>query len=128
MSLNQIYLKTSSSHFYFLGLSGLCGGVLWIFCLGGKELFGIHRHFAVWWLVPHCVMWCLWRERNARHFEDCESTIPELKLLFFQTLYEWVLALGSLSFLPGGDNESLCFLSFLLAAPQYTPSILGLLV
>jgi hypothetical protein len=75
---------------------------------GWQELFGIHRHFAVWWLVPHCVMWCLWRERNTRHFEDCESTIPELKLLFFQTLYEWVLALGSFSLSSLVEIMNLC--------------------
>uniref|UniRef100_A0A2N9IUY4 Calcium-transporting ATPase n=1 Tax=Fagus sylvatica TaxID=28930 RepID=A0A2N9IUY4_FAGSY len=40
-----------------------------------------HRSAVIWWVVPHCVLWCLWRERSARHFEDCERTIPELKLL-----------------------------------------------
>jgi hypothetical protein len=39
-----------------------------------------------------------WRERNARHFEDLERTILELKLFFFQTLYDWVLGLGIFSF------------------------------
>jgi hypothetical protein len=62
-----------------------------------QRQFGRHRHRAVWRMVPHCVMWCLWREMNARHFENCEKTVPELKLLIFQTLYEWVLALGSFS-------------------------------
>jgi hypothetical protein len=42
-------------------------------------------------------MWCLWQERNARHFEYCERTIPELKLLFLQTLYERVASLGLFS-------------------------------
>jgi hypothetical protein len=31
---------------------------------------GNSRTMVVWRMVPHCVMWCLWRERNARHFED----------------------------------------------------------
>ena len=22
---------------------------------------------------PLCVMWCIWRERNARSFDDCEK-------------------------------------------------------
>ena len=44
---------------------------------------------AIWRIVPHCVMWCLWRERKTHHFEDCERTIPELKLFFLQILYEW---------------------------------------
>jgi hypothetical protein len=56
-----------------------------------------HRSLVVWRTVPHCVMWCLWREWNAHHFEDCEKTIPALKLLFFQTLYHWVVVLGLFS-------------------------------
>ena len=41
-----------------------------------------HRSLVVWRTVPRCVMWCLWREWNTHHFEDCEKTIPVLKLLF----------------------------------------------
>lgn len=52
---------------------------------------------VIWRVVPHCVMWCLWQERNSRHFEDCERTIPELKLLFLHTLYEWVASIGLFS-------------------------------
>uniref|UniRef100_A0A2N9HMD7 Uncharacterized protein n=1 Tax=Fagus sylvatica TaxID=28930 RepID=A0A2N9HMD7_FAGSY len=48
--------------------------------------FGDHRNMVVWRMVPCCVMWCIWRERNARHFEDCERSVLDLKLLFFQTL------------------------------------------
>ena len=43
------------------------------------------------------MMLYLWRERNARHFEDCERSVLDLKLLFFQTLYEWVVSLGLFS-------------------------------
>jgi hypothetical protein len=59
--------------------------------------FGDHRNMVVWRMVPRCVMWCIWRERNARHFEDCERSVLDLKLLFFQTLYEWVVTLGLFS-------------------------------
>jgi hypothetical protein len=34
-----------------------------------------------------CVMWCLWRERNARNFEDCEHEIIELKKRVLRTLF-----------------------------------------
>lgn len=30
--------------------------------------------------IPHCLIWCIWRERNARNFE-CERFILELELL-----------------------------------------------
>ena len=64
---------------------------------GWQVNFGDTRNMVVWRMVPHCVMWCLWRERNAHHFEDCERSIVDLKMLFFQTLYEWVFSLGLFS-------------------------------
>ena len=68
--------------------------------------FGRHRSAVIWRVVPHCVFGCLWRERNTHHFEDCERTIPKLKLLLFQLLYEWLgdlVSLSSLSTLCGVD-------------------------
>jgi hypothetical protein len=56
-----------------------------------------HRNMVIWRVVPHCVIWCLWRERNARLFEDSESSVVDIKLLFFQTLYTWVNSVGILS-------------------------------
>ena len=41
--------------------------------------FAWHRHIDVWRLVPHCLIWCIWRERNARSFEGCERSLPEIK-------------------------------------------------
>ena len=41
------------------------------------------RNMAIWRMVPHCVIWCLWRERNARLFEDCESSIVDIKSFVF---------------------------------------------
>ena len=29
---------------------------------------------SIWNLVPLCLMWCLWRERNRWTFEDMESS------------------------------------------------------
>ena len=29
---------------------------------------------SIWNLAPLCLMWCLWRERNMRTFEDMESS------------------------------------------------------
>ena len=29
---------------------------------------GRHRHIEIWKAVPHCLMWCLWKERNAHIF------------------------------------------------------------
>ena len=38
-------------------------------------------------VVPHCLMWCIWKERNSRCFEDIERSMPDIKLLFFRTLW-----------------------------------------
>jgi hypothetical protein len=53
--------------------------------------FGRYDTIKVWKMIPHSLIWCLWRERNARHFEDLERSLPELKLFFFQTLLDWVV-------------------------------------
>ena len=56
-------------------------GVLALFeCWQGT--FGVNQNIVVWRAVPHCVMWCLWRECNRRTFEDCESSVVDLKLQF----------------------------------------------
>ena len=57
-----------------------------------------HQYSLIWKAIPHCLMWCLWRERNMRSFEDTELGIPDVKLIFFRTLYDWILALGLFSF------------------------------
>ena len=43
----------------------------------------------VWNLVPACLMWLVWKERNVRNFEDVESPIDKLKTLLTRTLFEW---------------------------------------
>ena len=37
-----------------------------------KGRLGRHKNRHTWEVVPHCVMWSLWRERNARTIEDRE--------------------------------------------------------
>ena len=59
--------------------------------------FGRLRNAVIWQVVPYCLFWCLWRERNACHFEDNGRTIPDLKLQFFHLLYEWIKGLGVFS-------------------------------
>ena len=53
--------------------------------------FGRHQNIGLWGFVPHYLFWCLWRERNARFFEDCEWSILDIKFFFFHTLLEWSL-------------------------------------
>ena len=44
---------------------------------------GRHRNSAIWKAIPHCVMWCIQRERNARIFQGCEWSTLQVKMQFF---------------------------------------------
>jgi hypothetical protein len=52
--------------------------------MGGRA-----RSAVVWKMVPLCIMWCIWRERNDRCFEDKSRSHEELLHLFFFTLFTW---------------------------------------
>ena len=43
----------------------------------------------VWNMIPACLMWLVWKECNARTFEDIERPIDPLKTLLVRTLFEW---------------------------------------
>ena len=55
----------------------------WMGSLGNSEAG------KVWKMIPHCIMWCLWRERNDRTFNGVEKSIPALKFYFLHTLLDW---------------------------------------
>jgi hypothetical protein len=65
----------------------------WVMPLRVVDLFacwwtgGRSRSAAVWKMVPCCLLWCLWNERNDRQFEDKERTSEELISFFFRSLY-----------------------------------------
>lgn len=44
---------------------------------------------AIWSRIPHCLVWVIWRERNAWIFEG-RMIGAWLKILFFNTLFEWI--------------------------------------
>lgn len=31
--------------------------------------FGRHWNIAIWKAIPHCLIWCTWREDNVQSFE-----------------------------------------------------------
>jgi hypothetical protein len=53
---------------------------------------GRPRNAVVWKMVPHCIMWCIWSERNKRYFDDSESSREDLLHSFFTILYTWTAA------------------------------------
>jgi hypothetical protein len=65
---------------------GLCLEVLLIcFFVGGPS--GRPRSAAVYKMVPTCLFWCVWKEKNDRYFEDRERTLGGILSLFYETLY-----------------------------------------
>ena len=71
-------------------------GVMWVMpgnvkdCLGNwRAQKGNRTVLQTLRIVPLCVMWCLWRERNAQNFEDRELGLMELKKRVVQTLFSW---------------------------------------
>uniref|UniRef100_A0A2N9HXJ9 Reverse transcriptase domain-containing protein n=1 Tax=Fagus sylvatica TaxID=28930 RepID=A0A2N9HXJ9_FAGSY len=54
-----------------------------------KGICGKSEVGKIWNMVPHCLMWCLWQERNDRIFNEKERTIPALKFHFLHTLLNW---------------------------------------
>jgi len=60
------------------------------------------RSVAIWKMVPTCILWCVWTERNNRYFEDLERFLEDslaFRFLFFffpDTWYHlWTMAFVS---------------------------------
>ena len=75
---------------------------------GWWNWFGKHSS-RVWNLAPLCLMWCIWRERNWRTFEDRDKSDDQLLAYFSGSLFDWSRAWG----LTSSDSIPL-FLSSLL--------------
>ena len=57
-----------------------------------KAGFGRTRNLVIWEAVPHCLLWCVWREQNDRCFEGRGCHMLDLKVLFLRTLLDWMVA------------------------------------
>ena len=102
------------------GLFGVCWvmpmSVVGLFaCWQGR--FGRHRNGDIWKVVPLCLMWCIWKERNGRCFEDIERSMPNLKLLFFRTLFDWFSVWRNQPFSTILDVLDFCNIRFLFFHP-----------
>ena len=43
----------------------------------------------IWNMVPGCLMWVVWMERNRRSFEAKEKSLIQLQALCKSTLFDW---------------------------------------
>ena len=110
------------------GLFGVC----WVMPLSivglfacWKGHFGHHRNGDIWMAVPHCLMWCIWKERNSRCFEDKERSMLDLKLLFFKTLLDWFSVWRNHPFSSILDLLDFCNVRFRFVHPCILPVYLG---
>ena len=75
-------------------------GIDWVLPLHVSELlFGWWNWFGkkssgVWNLIPSCLMWTIWRERNKRTFENMETPLAKVIELFSVSLFDWSKAWG----------------------------------
>ena len=67
-------------------------------CLLGKVTLEIIAIIWIWSAISHCLIWCIWMEKNAKCFEGLESSISSVKFILFKSLYEWLSASGQFSF------------------------------
>ena len=47
---------------------------------------------VIWRMMPLCVTWCIWQERNARTFEDKECSVDWMRKNMISMLHLWALA------------------------------------
>jgi hypothetical protein len=101
-------------------------GVSWVMPGSVRELFaywwpgGCSRSAVVWKMVPLCLMWCVWRERNVRCFEDSSRSF--IIHYFLYTLYTWTADWLAPTVISFGFSFSLLLSP--LGSPLYTPCVL----
>ncbi|KAG5631747.1 hypothetical protein H5410_003464 [Solanum commersonii] len=43
-----------------------------------------------WWrIIPHCIWWTIWKERNSRNFEDRSYSIQKVRWDCIASFYFW---------------------------------------
>jgi hypothetical protein len=73
-------------------------GMSWVMPRRVVDLFscwwkaGRSRSAAVLKMVPICILWCVWKERNTRCFEDLENSMEIIVASFLHLLYLWTEA------------------------------------
>jgi hypothetical protein len=73
---------------------------------------GLGRHSSdIWNLVPACLMWTVWKERNQRTFEDTIKVENQILEGFILTLFDWSKAWGLSSSTSIPEFTSSLFLS-----------------
>lgn len=71
-------------------------GIHWVLPLSTFDLLvdwwfkgGSKKAKVIWYMAPHSILWCIWKERNARTFDGVEKSTIELKSSFVKPLFMW---------------------------------------
>ena len=70
-----------------LGFNGSCQALWKAWCIVGA--FGWENLIKTWNMVPGCLMWIVWTERNRHSFEDTKKSLVQLQALCQKTLFDW---------------------------------------
>ena len=79
--------------FWSFGISWVLPGSISDLLFGWHNWLGKNQS-KIWNLVPSCLFWTLWWERNSHIFENAERTVSQLYEPFSNTLYDWATAWG----------------------------------
>ena len=63
---------------------------------------------VLWRMIPHYLMWVVWRERNTYTSKGNERSIHELKLLLFSNFAQLCKCFGRFYFISLLDMLDLC--------------------
>ena len=103
-SISHLFLHCSAAReiwsfiFSIFGIQWIMPGeVLDLLSCWGDSCHSI-RIRKLWNMVPPCVFWCIWWERNSRSFEGKERNLMEVKGTVLRTLLDWSKATGAVSF------------------------------
>lgn len=67
-----------------------------------------HSVLDIWRMSLLCLMWCIWRARNAKCFDDCETSVIELKNILVKLLYTWTRVYNTSQFSNFSDIVVFC--------------------
>jgi len=86
---------------------------------------GYGRAKEAWRSTPLCLLWCIWQERNARLFEDVETSMVELRKQLFNMFYSWIASHHSLNVFTYVDFLNLFSVRPFLGLPCILPVYKG---
>ena len=75
------------------GLSWVIPRLITYLLFGWWNWLGKHLS-QIWNLVSLCILWCIWKERNRRTFEDFDNSGDQMLTSFCGTLFDWSQAWG----------------------------------